>query len=142
MPGPVRHDEGVVALPRERLVADDRRSLAADDEIHRAGAMAMFFRALAGAEHLHPAADRRQRRGAGDGIDVFERDAVVWAAGGLGQLLERRFGILPAVTQRQVARLPLLPRRPQRSGARLKRLTRIFQRLELVAGIGLVERLV
>src|SRR5258707_12025786 len=56
VPSPVGQREGVMLRPFQRFVADDARTLAADDEVCRARRVAMLFRVLAGAKQLNPAA--------------------------------------------------------------------------------------
>src|SRR5712692_9770998 len=94
---PERHGERVAFRPVETLVADDRESLPSERVIDRRARVAVRSRRLAGTEHLDLARERRQRRPAGERIDVAQQQAVERIAGIFSQRLQCFLGVLPAV---------------------------------------------
>ena len=85
MPVPERHDEGVAFFPMKRPAVDDRRAAAAIGMIQHRARVAVRLGALAGLQELKPAGQGRQRRPAGQRIDVLQRVAFVRMGFSAGQ---------------------------------------------------------
>ena len=82
VPVPRRHEEAVMSAPGEIFAGrfflpDVCQSFALDDVIDGAAGVAVRRGALARRDHLHPAADGRHGRAAGERVSVFQQDAVV-----------------------------------------------------------------
>src|SRR5688572_24953701 len=141
VPRPIGNREAVMPVPFKRLVADDGRALAADNEISRARRMPMLFCVLARSEQLNPTAKRPERVPAGHGVHIFQRNTVVRTAGLIDKSAQLRLDVFPGITQRQILLLGVFPCGSHDTGTLLQVIASIFADcLNCVTGIGLVKQ--
>lgn len=80
MPCPIGHAEGIMLVPDQLFIPDDRLPLAADDEVDCAGCMPMALGLLSRPEHLDPTTQRGERGPSGHGVDVLQGETIIWTS--------------------------------------------------------------
>src|SRR6185295_20368259 len=121
MPTPGRHEKAIVVSPGELFavaffLTDGGDAAALDDVVDGVAGVTVWFGRFARRNHLHPAADGRHGRSAGDRVRVFEQYAVMGIAVTRGaDLLQRPFGVAPFVVVGQRGATDVGHTRPDRT---------------------------